>query len=124
MPRVLPRASCEPLAVLSHSPRWAAALRAGMPRRSITTSASTSSATLRVLENGALKTGMPRSRAAPTSTWSVPMQKAPTAMSFLASPSTRAVSRVRERMPTRCASRSFSIRASSSSAPGTSSTDS
>ena len=44
-------------------------------------SASTSSATLRVLENGALNTGMPRSSAAARSTWLVPMQKQPTPVS-------------------------------------------
>ncbi len=45
---------------------------------------STSSATERVLEYGALNTAMPRSRAALRSTWLVPMQKQPTATSFLA----------------------------------------
>src|ERR1022692_3414736 len=69
MPSVLPRASCEPVAVFSHLPRCAAALRSGMPRKSATTSARTSSATLRVLENGALNTGMPRSSATARSTW-------------------------------------------------------
>ena len=42
-------------------------------------SAITSSTTLRVLENGALKTATPRSAAAARSTWLVPMQKQPTA---------------------------------------------
>ena len=42
-------------------------------------SASTSSATLRVLEKGALKTGMPRLRAHSRSTWLVPIQKQPMA---------------------------------------------
>ena len=60
MPSFFPRTSRAPVAVLSHSPRWAAAFRSGMPRMSKMISASTSSATLRVLENGALKTGMPR----------------------------------------------------------------
>ena len=64
----------------------AAAMRAGVPRRECRASAEslsaiTSSATLRVLENGALKTGMPRSRAHSRSTWLVPMQKHPTPMS-------------------------------------------
>src|ERR1039457_4840094 len=49
-----------------------------MPRSSRTISASTSSATLRVLENGALNTGIPRSSAAARSTWLVPIQKQPT----------------------------------------------
>ena len=53
-----------------------------MPRISMIVSASTSSATLRVFENGALKTGMPRSCAAFRSTWLVPMQKQPTPTSF------------------------------------------
>jgi hypothetical protein len=52
-----------------------------MPRRSRTISARTSSATLRVLEKGALKTGMPRLRAHSRSTWLVPMQKHPTPIS-------------------------------------------
>ncbi len=37
------------------------------------------SATLRVLLNGALKTGTPRPSAASSDTWFVPMQKQPTA---------------------------------------------
>ena len=84
----LSRASREPAAVLIHSPRWAAALAQGMPRISSTISASTSSATLRVFENGALKTGMPRSCAASKSTWLVPMQKQPMAVRWRAASST------------------------------------
>ena len=42
-------------------------------------SAITSSTTLRVLENGALNTTVPRSAAAARSIWLVPMQKAPMA---------------------------------------------
>jgi hypothetical protein len=61
----------------------ATAFFSGMPRSSKMASASTSSATDRVLEYGALNTAMPRSRAAFRSTWLVPMQKQPTATSFL-----------------------------------------
>ena len=57
----------------------------------MTISPITSSATLRVLEKGALKTGMPRWRAASRSTWLVPMQKQPTAISRSAAASTSAV---------------------------------
>ena len=70
-----------------------------MPRISMMISARTSSATLRVLENGALKTGTPRCIAAPRSIWLVPMQKAPIAASLGAFSSTAAGSIVRERMP-------------------------
>jgi hypothetical protein len=66
----------------------------------------------RVLEYGALNTGMPASAAASRSTWLVPMQKQPTAIRRLARASTSAVSWVRERMPTMCAS---AMRSSSSS---------
>ncbi len=47
----------------------------------MTISAIVSSATLRVLENGALNTGMPMSRAASRSTWLVPTEKQPMAIS-------------------------------------------
>ena len=53
-----PRANAA--AVLTQPPRCRIAFCSGMPRISMMISASTSSATLRVLENGALKTGMPR----------------------------------------------------------------
>ncbi|MOA27619.1 hypothetical protein D3C78_1485060 [compost metagenome] len=67
-------------------------------------SPSTSSATERVLENGALNTGMPRCMAESRSTWLVPMQKQPTTRrSGLDS---KAASRcVRERIPATCAPR-------------------
>ena len=65
----------------------------------MTISPMVNSATLRVLLNGALSTGMPRVRAACRSTWSVPMQKQPTAISGPAAASTSAVSCVRLRMP-------------------------
>jgi hypothetical protein len=51
------------------------------------------------LENGALNTGMPRSRAASRSTWFVPTLKQPTTISRLAAANTASVSWVRERMP-------------------------
>ena len=74
---------------------------AGIPRSRKMISASTSSATERVLENGALKTGMPRIMAASRSIWLVPMQKAPMAISCGAAAMASAVRRVRERMPTK-----------------------
>ena len=77
-------------------------------------SASTSSATLRVLENGALNTGTPRAWAASRSTWFVPMQKHPTPATRLDCSKNRAVSSVPERMPTKYASAA----AASSSDPG------
>ncbi|CSI55063.1 Uncharacterised protein [Vibrio cholerae] len=55
-----------------------------MPRSNSKISPSTSSATLRVLENGALNTGIPRLAAALRSTWLVPIQKQPIATSFSA----------------------------------------
>ncbi len=59
MPSVLPRTSKLPLADLSHPPSCAATERGTTRRSSMTISPITSSATLRVLENGALKTGTP-----------------------------------------------------------------
>ena len=105
MPSVLPRTSYECAALLTQPPRCRIAFFSGMPRISMMISASTSSATLRVLENGALKTGMPRPRAACRSIWLVPMQKAPIADELgCACCRTSAVSWVRERMPTKWAS--------------------
>ena len=74
---------------------------AGIPRSRKMISASTSSATERVFEKGALNTGMPRIMAASRSIWLVPMQKAPIAISFGAAAMASAVRRVRERMPTK-----------------------
>src|ERR1039458_5294886 len=54
-------------------------------------SASTSSTTLRVLENGALNTATPRLLAAARSIWLTPMQNAPIAASCGAAASTRSV---------------------------------
>jgi len=62
-------------------------------------SARTSSTTLRVLENGALKTAIPRCDAAVRSIWLTPMQNAPMASRLGAASSTRAVMCVPDRMP-------------------------
>ena len=118
MPSVLPRTSKEFSALLVQPWRCRIAFFAGMPRISMMTSASTSSATLRVLENGALNTGTPWASAACRSTWLVPMQKQPTAASRGAAFSTSAVSWVRERMPRKCASAMASCSASPASALG------
>ena len=82
MPSVLPRTSNELAALFIQPPRCSSAFFCGMPRISMMISASTSSATLRVLENGALNTGTPRLAAASKAIWLVPMQNAPTATSF------------------------------------------
>ena len=100
------RASCRaprwsPTALLSQPPACAAADLGKMRRISMTISAMVSSATERVLENGALKTGMPMVRQAARSTWLVPTEKQPTATSALTPSTTSAVSWVRERMPSR-----------------------
>ena len=116
MPSVLPRISKEFLADFSHSPRCAEAFFCGMPRISRMASASTSSATLRVLEKGALKTTMPRSVAAGRLTWLVPMQKQPTAIRRGALSSTSSVSWVRERIPTMCVRCSLAFSSSSGNA--------
>ena len=63
------------------------------------TSPSTSSTTLRVFENGALNTPIPRSAAAARSTWLVPMQKQPTARRSFPASSTSGVILVLERIP-------------------------
>ena len=85
-------------------------------------SARTSSATLRVLENGALNTGMPLRRAAPRSTWLVPTEKQPTAIRLSADETTSSVSCVRERMPSMCTPASAFFRPGPSSAFGKRST--
>ena len=58
MPRVLPHL-CAPLADLSQMPACIFAFLSARRRASAMISAITSSTTLRVLEKGALKTGMP-----------------------------------------------------------------
>ena len=67
-------------------------------------SPNTNSATERVLENGALNTGIPRIFAALRSTWLVPIQKQPIAISLGAASIISAVNWVRERKPIKCAS--------------------
>lgn len=85
-------------------------------------SAMTSSTTLRVLENGALKTATPRSEADARSIWFVPMQNAPTASRSGAAASTASVTVVLERMPSRSTPAMRAISSSSSSARATVST--
>ncbi|MNT75014.1 hypothetical protein D3C72_2138740 [compost metagenome] len=71
-------------------------------------SPSTSSATERVFEKGALNTGTPRCMAVSRSTWLVPMQKQPTTRRS-GLPDSRLASRwVRERIPATWAPRSAS----------------
>ena len=77
MPSVLPRTSREPVATFLQTPSCTSRDRSPSWRASMTISAMTISATLRVLENGALKTGTPRFLARSSSTWLVPMQKQP-----------------------------------------------
>ncbi len=62
MPSRRPRTSWLPDADLSHSPACILAFFSGSRRASEMISASTSSTTLRVLENGALNTATPRLR--------------------------------------------------------------
>ena len=122
MPRVRPRTSRASPTALRHRPRWSSAFFPAIPRSRKTISARISSATERVFEKGALKTGMPRIVAASRSTWFVPMQKAPIAMSFRAAAISSAVSRVFERMPTKCTSAIASASSSPASAFGRRST--
>ena len=122
MPSVLPRTSREPAADLSQPP-WCAETDLGnTPRISMTISAIVNSATLRVLENGALKTGTPLRCAAVRSTWLVPTEKQPMAIRLSATPITSSVSWVRERMPSRCTPPRAFFRAGPSSAFGRRST--
>src|SRR5471032_1766543 len=117
IPSFLPRISKELAALLIQPPRWQEAFFSGMPRSNRIASANTSSATERVLEYGALNTAMPRSRAALRSTWLVPMQKQPTATSFLAWSKISSVSCVRERIPMKWASAIFSFNWASGKEP-------
>jgi len=112
-----------PVADLSHPPSWAAAERGKMRRSSMTISPITNSATLRVFENGALKTGTPHLRAASRSTWLVPTLKQPTAISRSASEKILWVSWVRERMPSKSIPLMASLNASGSRAVGMRTTD-
>ena len=81
-------------------------------------SARVSSTTLRVFEYGALKTATPSAEAAARSIWSVPMQNAPTASRSGARPSTAALSRVLDRMPSSATPGSAAASSASSSADG------
>src|SRR4051812_17174687 len=105
MPIVRPRTSWLPDATLRQRPSWTSRERSPRWRDSITTSASISSATERVFENGALNAGTPRRLAGPSAIWLVPMQNAPTAIMRLASASTAAVTWVLLRIPSTWASR-------------------
>src|SRR6266568_3556500 len=78
MPSTLPRISYDPAAALRHFPSWTSRERSPSCRARVMISATIISATLRVLENGALNTGTPRRLAPSRSTWLVPMQKQPT----------------------------------------------
>ena len=81
-----------------------------------------SSTTLRVLENGALKTATPAAPAAGRSIWLVPMQKAPSASRSGAAARARAVTVVFERMPSTATPGNRSSRSDSSMAEATCST--
>src|SRR6266545_7208428 len=116
MPSVRPRTSWAPSADLSQTPACIRAFLSASRLVSATISAIASSTTLRVLENGALKTVTPRSVAACTSIWLVPMQNAPIASSSGAASRTRCVTWVLERMPSRVTLPIRSISSSSSSA--------
>ncbi len=85
-------------------------------------SASASSTTLRVLENGALNTATPRLLAAARSIWLTPMQKAPMATRSGAAASTRSVTCVPDLMPSRLTSPMASMSSSSPNARGSVST--
>ena len=80
-------------------------------------SARASSTTLRVLENGALKTTVPACAAASRSIWLVPMQKAPMTLSSGRASSTARVTCVLERMPTMSTPSRAAISSASSRAP-------
>ncbi len=83
----------------------------------MTISAMTISATLRVLEKGALKTATPRFRAWSSAIWLVPMQNAPTAINESAASRTFFVTCVLLRMPRRWMPLSRSQSCSSLRAP-------
>ena len=77
----------------------------------------TSSATLRVLLYGALKTATPLRVAAFRSTWFTPMQKQPMACNFSAASSTFLLICVLLRMPSRCTSFTAAMSSCSLRAP-------
>ena len=122
MPRVRPRTSWAPLADLSQTPACIRAFLSVRCRAIAMISAMASSTTLRVLENGELKTREPELGGRARSIWLVPMQKAPIAIRSGAASSTGAVTVVLERMPSSCTPSSAEISSASSSAPLTSST--
>jgi hypothetical protein len=101
MPSRRPRISCAPSADLSQTPLCISVFFSVSRRVIAMISAIASSTTERVLENGALKTATPCVVAAARSIWSVPMQKAPIATRLSAASSTRAVTWVFDRMPSR-----------------------
>ena len=101
MPKVRPRTSWLPLADLSQMPSCIRCVFSVRRRASDRISPSTSSTTLRVLENGALKTATPRAAASTRSTWLVPMQKQPTARRSFPASRERGVTLVFDRMPSR-----------------------
>ncbi|CCH79715.1 hypothetical protein BN12_540013 [Nostocoides japonicum T1-X7] len=101
MPSVRPRISWLPAADLSQIPSCIFWVLSGSRRARATISPMTSSTTLRVLENGALKTATPRDVASARSTWLVPMQKQPTARRSRAASRRRGVIVVFDRMPRR-----------------------
>ena len=117
MPRARPRTSWAPLADLSQTPACIFVFLSVRCRASEMISAMTSSTTLRVLEKGALKTGMPSLAAVARSIWLVPMQKAPIACSSGAASRALSLTVVFERMPSNCTPRKASISSASSSAP-------
>src|SRR3954463_4203258 len=99
MPSLRPRTSWLPRADLSQTPACIAVSFSVSRRVSAMSSASASSTTLRVFENGALKTATPRSAAPDRSIWFVPMPKPPTARRSGAASSTLSGTCVPERMP-------------------------
>ena len=117
MPRVRPRTSWAPLADLSQTPACIALFLSVRCRASEMISAITNSTTLRVLENGALKTAVPLRDAAGMSIWLVPMQKAPMASSSGHWSSTARVTFVFDRIPSSCTPGRAVRNSSSSSAP-------
>ncbi len=118
MPSRRPRTSWLPAADLSHSPACIWVFFSGSRRAIAMISASASSTTLRVLENGALNTATPRLLAAARSIWLTPMQNAPIATRPGAASRTRSVICVPDLMPSRFTSRTASTSSSSPSARG------
>lgn len=104
LPSVLPRISQHLLLTLFQVPLCISLDRSPSCRARDMISAMTSSATLRELLNGELKTAIPLSAAYWRSTWFVPIQKHPTTIKFRASFNTRADSFVFDRIPITCTS--------------------